>query len=111
MRAAHWLLLLTAFRPGGAAAADTFENTVKPFVRQYCVACHNAGSSAGGVNLQQYLSQSSAEGLKDRAVWERVIQQLRAEQMPPRRAKQPPEEEIGVVTNWIEAEYARLDRK
>jgi hypothetical protein len=90
--------------------ADPYEAAVKPFIRQYCAGCHNQSLSSGGVDLGQYLTKPAAEALKDRAQWELAIRKLHAGEMPPKSAKQPPVEQVSIVANWIESEYARLDR-
>ncbi len=86
------------------AHAATFDDTVRPFVHQYCEGCHNTKTAAGGIDLQQ------PTDLKDRSTWELVVAKLRAEEMPPKRAKQPPEDQIGAVTGFIESEYERQDQ-
>jgi Protein of unknown function (DUF1592)/Protein of unknown function (DUF1588)/Protein of unknown function (DUF1587)/Protein of unknown function (DUF1595)/Protein of unknown function (DUF1585) len=90
--------------------ADPYESAVKPFVRQYCAGCHNQSVSSGGLDLQRYLTESAAEALKDRAQWELALRKLRAGEMPPKGARQPPAEQAGAFAKWIESEYARLDR-
>ena len=48
--------------------------------------------------------------LKDRDIWENVLGKLRSGEMPPKGAKQPRPEDVKAVTQWIEAEFARIDR-
>ena len=90
------------------AAAPSFEKSVDPFLKSNCVPCHNAKLKVGGLNLEGYRDARSA--LKDREVWEKVVQKLRTGQMPPKGMPVPPAEEIASVTGWFETQFARLDR-
>jgi len=46
----------------------------------------------------------------DREVWEKVVGRLRAGEMPPKGMPKPPAEQITTITNWIDSEFADLDR-
>ncbi|MCU1257614.1 MAG: hypothetical protein JWO80_499 [Bryobacterales bacterium] len=100
------LLLTPAFR----AAAAPYQTAVQPFLREYCLTCHSASVASGTVNLQQYQTKPATEALKDRPTWELVLRKLHAREMPPRGSRQPSEDQVAAITNWIESEYARLDR-
>ncbi len=93
---------------GCLAAATSFEKTVEPFLKANCALCHNAKLKVGRLNLEGYRDQKAA--LKDREVWEKVVQKLRTGEMPPKGRPVPPPEQIATVTNWFEAQFARLDR-
>jgi hypothetical protein len=90
------------------AAAPTFEKSIDPFLKSNCVLCHNAKLKVGGLTLEGYRDAKSA--LKDRELWEKVVQKLRTGQMPPKGMPVPPAEEISSVTGWFETQFARLDR-
>ncbi len=95
--------------PYACFAADTsFEKGIEPFLKSHCVTCHNAKLKVGGLSLEDYRDAKSA--LKDREVWEKVVQKLRTGQMPPKGMPVPPAEQIASVTGWFEAQFARLDR-
>src|SRR5579871_1341837 len=66
---------ILAFAAIGRACAqsDGFETVVKPVIQQSCGACHNAAAMTGGLDLSRFLKEPSAEALKDRDVWEKVI--------------------------------------
>ncbi len=102
-------LLLPALA-SAAAPGDGFANTVQPFLRYNCVACHNEKLSSGEVNLAQYLTEDTASALKDRERWELVLQKLRAGEMPPKGIPRPAPDQVAAVTNWVESTYARIDR-
>lgn len=90
------------------AATASFQKTVEPFLKTNCFLCHNAKLKVGGLNLEAYRDSKSA--LRDRDVWEKVVQKLRTGQMPPKGRPVPPSAEVNDVTNWFEVQFARLDR-
>lgn len=111
----YWLssaaILFAFVLPGLAAPApDRFETSVKPFLHEHCVMCHNAKLSSGGLNLDRFLSQTAAAALSDREHWEMVVQKLKAGEMPPKGMPRPPADQITTVTDWVQTEYARLDQ-
>ena len=89
------------------AAAD-FENSVKPLIQQNCIGCHNPVKLKGDLDLQQFLTKSSDDALKNRDVFELVVQKLRAGEMPPEGRPRPPVQQIAAATSWIEQQYACL---
>jgi hypothetical protein len=56
------------------------------FVTKYCVACHDAESSAGKLDLSRFSDASSM--LAARGVWTKVLCNVRSGEMPPRDANQ-----------------------
>ena len=73
-----------------------------------CLLCHNAKAKVGGLNLEQYPNAQAA--LKDREVWEKVLQKMRTGQMPPKGGPVPSPEQVAVVSRWFDVQFARLDR-
>ena len=83
------LLLLGVAPCMSAVGPEGFEFTVKPFIRQNCVGCHNAKLTSGGLNLERYLTEPGAQALKDRDRWEMVVHKLSVGEMPPKGKRQP----------------------
>jgi mono/diheme cytochrome c family protein/PAS domain-containing protein len=96
--------------PEALTAAD-YENAVKPLIEQNCVGCHNPVKLKGDLDLQLFLSKSADDALKNRDVFELVVQKLRAGEMPPEGRPRPPPQQIAAATAWIEQQYALLDSK
>jgi len=90
------------------SAGSSFEKTVEPFLKANCLLCHNAKAKVGGLNLEQYPNAQAA--LKDREVWEKVLQKMRTGQMPPKGGPVPSPEQVAVVSRWFDVQFARLDR-
>ena len=81
------VLLTLLFGGLRAVAAEPFRETVLPFVKSYCVECHNSKTTEGELDLTRY---SSAEQVAtDYRKWEHVVTFVTKEEMPPPDAKQP----------------------
>jgi PAS domain-containing protein len=89
---------------------DGFESRVKPLLRQNCVSCHSAKVRAGGLDLEAALGQTAAVALRERERWERVAARVRSGEMPPKGAAQPKRADAEAMSQWIDQEYARMDR-
>src|SRR5262249_36975265 len=61
-----------------------------------------------GLSLDNYAH--SKDPVRDREVWEKVVQKLRTGQMPPKGLPAPPAGEVASVTRWFDLQFARLDR-
>jgi hypothetical protein len=95
------LALLLASAP--ARAADpleaAFDRDVKPFLKQYCVRCHNVDKQTSGVRVDHLDSKLEDRDLK---LWEHALGQTKAGAMPPEEAKQPTAAERKRVVEWDE---------
>ncbi len=99
---------LPLFAAQPAASTDTFSQTVAPFVQKNCAVCHSEQGKAGGLVLTKY--RDTASMLHDRLVWEKVVERLRAGEMPPKGMPKPPPDQIATITSWIDSEFAEIDR-
>src|SRR5436309_8520836 len=87
---------------------DAFEKSIRPFFSKNCYLCHNSQLNSGNLDLETY--QTAASITRDREKWERVLQKLRAGEMPPKGAPRPNEAEAIAVVRWIEQEFEAADR-
>lgn len=94
-----------------AAKPDTFKAQVAPFVKKYCLECHGADSSEGGIALHNFDSESSVQ--KARKVWEKVLPMLQIEAMPPVEdgRERPTHDEFLAITSWLEDKLYNIDCK
>ncbi len=90
---------------GASARAASYDATAKPFLTDYCAPCHNGRLSSGGLNVEKLTT------LQDRGRWELVLRRIRAGEMPPKGAKRPAQARIDALADWVEGEYARIDRE
>src|SRR5258705_5735149 len=97
-----------------AAAAATpalshkFEQTVRPYIAKYCVACHSGNSPAAQFDLKAYSSIDLVT--RDFARWELVSQRIAAKEMPP-KPMTAPHEATQPVIDWIRAVRAEEIRR
>src|SRR4051794_19815949 len=106
---AVWFFLAAALS-SAAPATTRFESAVKPFLRANCVSCHDAKLLSGGLNLERFLALDAGAALHDREQWNAIAEKLRTGQMPPKGLRRPDEGDVAQVTQWIDGEYARIDR-
>ncbi len=91
-----------------APESSAFETTVKPFLAQRCLVCHNAQLKSGGVDLAVF---GSAEDVtKDAHTWDTALVKLKTGQMPPEGLPRPDAAEVKAVTEWVEKEFDRVDQ-
>src|SRR5262245_14004346 len=69
-----------------------FDTHVLPILTSTCVRCHNERLLTAGLNLTR-LTQPESIGT-DRDLWEKVMDKLRAGEMPPKSAPPIPAEEM-----------------
>ena len=86
-----------------------FTQTVQPFLKQYCFACHSGTKPAAGFDLKSYTDV--AKVVEDHSHWALVRDKLMAKEMPPKQMPQPPPEAREQVVNWIQAMRASEARK
>jgi mono/diheme cytochrome c family protein len=92
--------------PPSAPLAD-FDTAVKPILQRSCYACHNSALKNADLNLMAY--ETEAQVLKDDHTWTKVLQKVRTRVMP--AAPFPPltDDEVALVTGWIEGAFARAE--
>jgi len=95
----------------GAAVAGRgpeFADTVAPLIRQNCLACHNAKLVTAGLDLERML-EAGAAGSPE--IWEKVLEKLRAGEMPPKGRPRPDPEALSGALAWLEARLAAGERE
>jgi mono/diheme cytochrome c family protein len=94
-----------------AARADegplaSYSREIEPILDQYCYDCHADGADKGGVQLDEFKSDSD---IGNHALWWRVMKNVRAGIMPPAGKPRVPSEDMGKLMTWIKLEAFRLD--
>jgi len=98
----------TQFVSAAAPKDDTYETKILPFVKKYCLDCHNADKAGGGLALDGYKTEQLAR--KGRKDWMAMQEQLQSSMMPPKkRMVQPTKEEREFVVKWIEDSLTKVD--
>jgi hypothetical protein len=109
-RTFEWLAVLVALAAGaapGEVVAGQFEEQVRPFLAKFCTSCHGGDAPKAELALDRFADLASAS--KDRAVWDKVLENLRSETMPPDDQPQPVAAQRKAVIGWIETQFPQLD--
>jgi len=85
----------------------TFDGQVLPFVRKYCIGCHNENKNAGGFALDSFRDLASLK--KERGLWESVQANVRDRLMPPKTKPQPTQLERDIVVEWLDANLGKVE--
>ncbi len=86
-----------------------FEQTVKPFIGKYCVACHSGKMAPAQFDLKSYASVDMVTD--DFARWALLAERLKAKEMPPKPMPPPPAAEAQQVIDWVAAVRAEEIKK
>src|SRR5579862_1830161 len=86
--------------PTTVALADRFASTIQPIVQEYCVTCHGKEKPKGDVDLTPYTTMDKV--VENNQQWATVLEKLKAQEMPPEKAKKhPTAEQRAAVVEWI----------
>src|SRR5262245_28306518 len=88
-------------RPATASA-----DSVRSLLGEYCLTCHNDRTRAGDRSFQA-LDPANVQQGSDAAIWEQILQRLRAESMPPPGTPRPDRSAYALAVAWLEAERDR----
>jgi len=84
-----------------------FTASIQPFLKTYCLTCHNDQKQSGGMSLDKFTSHAAA--LKDRKIWGAATEVLRAREMPPKGKPQPTPVELQTFLDWVDRSLTRVD--
>src|SRR4051812_49169585 len=85
----------------------SYQKDIAPLLTEYCYGRHGNGKKKGGVALDSYSDNEKI--LKDKEVWEKVMQNLDAHIMPPENKKQPSLEERELIVKWVQTYVFQCD--
>ena len=88
-------------------AGVIFQNEVLPFLTKNCFSCHGNGESKADLSLDKYKDDLSL--MKDRKVWDNVVNVLEKHEMPPKENPQPSADDIERVVKAIDTILSNLD--
>jgi hypothetical protein len=95
--------------PNEAALNKEFQQTVRPFVAKYCVACHSGQSPAAQFDLKSYTTLDAVT--REFPRWQLVATRLTAKEMPPKPMPQPPDDVRQRIIAWVSDLRAEEVRK
>jgi hypothetical protein len=113
-RTARLLILGATLLPSLLAATNPaleqgFTQNVRPFLDQYCVACHSGKTPAAQLDLKSFTNVSSV--VQDFAHWTLLMERIERQEMPPKPLPQPPAEGRQKVIEWIKGVRAEELRR
>lgn len=85
-------------------ADEMFDETVAPFLKKHCLACHGEAKQEALVRFDS-VSEFRA---KDRNLWTSVHERISSGEMPPEGRPRPAKKEQAAVLNWIVNEQRQL---
>src|SRR5262245_52534152 len=86
----------------------TFERVVQPILLDTCAECHNDREPTAGLSIAHLTHPKSLA--TDRDSWERILEKLRAGEMPPPFGPPVPADEITALVTYVQHEFDRADR-
>ena len=84
-------LPLQAETPSWDSLAGSFAKDVRPVLLNYCKRCHGANRQEADLNLEGFTKLADVRHATH--AWQKVLEMLDTEQMPPLKAKQPSADE------------------
>src|SRR3984957_17456160 len=105
-------LTLTAAPMADAATPaldQQFDQTVKPFVGKYCVACHSGKMAPAQFALKSNTTIDMVAA--DSPRWALLADRLKAKEMPPKPMPPPPAAEAQQIIDWVAAVRAEEIKK
>jgi hypothetical protein len=91
------------------ALDQQFDQTVKPFVGKYCVACHSGKMAPAQFDLKSYTNMDMVTD--DFARWALLADRLKAKEMPPKPMPPTPAAEAQQIIDWVAAVRAEEIKK
>jgi hypothetical protein len=98
------LVLLPFFALSPLAAADAPRGEIEPFLKEYCLRCHDADKQKGDFRLDTL--STNFDDLFVAQEWDEVMLRITSGEMPPEDEKQPSSDAAGKATEWIVARLA-----
>jgi hypothetical protein len=77
----------------------SYTDSIQPLFERYCYRCHDEDRAEADIDLSSF--ETLAHIRKAESVWLRVDEMLYSGQMPPKKARQPTEEERSKLQEWV----------
>ena len=89
------------------AIESGFQKHAAPFLKQYCIQCHNAEKMNSGIRVDQLTAGFADNEIR---LWDAILHQVKDEAMPPKGKAQPTKSERQQLISWIKSstDIARL---
>ncbi len=104
-----WAVLAADPAKPPVTAPRSFDATVRPFLKRYCLECHSGNDAQRGVRLDKNFTAAAVA--QDAATWRDVLRMIRTREMPPEDSLRPKDEQYDAVIAWLQAALDQTDRK
>lgn len=78
-----------------------YANAIQPLLKQYCLNCHSAKAKKGSLDLERFATADDIR--KDVKVWQAIVEQVEAGEMPPNEKPQFTAAEKKAFLAWVRA--------
>src|ERR1043165_3596079 len=93
--------------PEGNLFNPRYREQVFPVLVRYCNECHSSLKKKGGVRLDEIVDATKFQS--DIEKWQKVLEQVTYNQMPPEEKPRPKAADIDILTQWISDSTAWAD--
>ncbi|MFO0284039.1 MAG: c-type cytochrome domain-containing protein, partial [Acidobacteriota bacterium] len=85
----------------GALPAKGAPSPIDPLLGKYCLACHSTARPTGDIDLENLISRRvSAANVR---LWQKLAEQIRLGEMPPKGLPRPTEQETTRILDWVDS--------
>jgi hypothetical protein len=99
--------LTTLVAPAQKPSEVSYARDIAPLMEKYCLRCHSGMKPKGGIALDR--DKDDAAIAKNRALWEKVGDNIRSGEMPPSGAKKPTAAEMETINRWLDTSILKSD--
>lgn len=86
-------------KPELAELSTAYAKTARPLLERYCFKCHSADRTEADIDLGVFSTLDDVR--KSTRVWQKVAHMLDSAQMPPKKARQPSDDERDTMRRWV----------
>jgi hypothetical protein len=90
---------LEAQEPEWNTLAGTYTKQIRPLLETYCQRCHGPNRQEADLDLGRFTKLADIR--KSPRIWQKLLEMLDTEQMPPQKAKQPTDGERATLRSWV----------
>src|SRR5437879_2187949 len=90
---------LEAQAPPWDALETIYTKEIRPLLLNYCKRCHGASRQEADLDLEGFAKLADVR--KASRAWQKVLEMLDTDQMPPVKAKQPTDDERAKLRSWV----------
>lgn len=103
-----WVITAVAAAEEPSKLTEQWQQTIKPFLKQYCADCHSGENAESGINFDKY--QRDDQLVDERARWNQILGIIKIGAMPPADHDPQPSKELRQqVAQWLHRRINTVD--